>query len=81
MVSRDDGGIVTIADVVHQLSSYIQANKEDILWVLGATVQFDPPLRPYQDIPAGTRLYFCGLSPTFLHGELDSVGFLIDDGN
>jgi hypothetical protein len=81
MVSRDDGGIVTIADVFYKLSSYIQANKEDILWVLRATVQFDPPLRPYQDIPGGTQLSFCGLNPTILHGELDSVGVLIDDGN
>ncbi|KAI2488222.1 hypothetical protein Ptr902_02355 [Pyrenophora tritici-repentis] len=73
-----DGGIVTISDVVEQLSPYIRANKEDIFWVLGPTIQFDPPLSPYQDTPVNTNIWSSGFSFGVIEEEYYSIGVELD---
>jgi hypothetical protein len=78
MVCRADGGIVTIADVVGQLSPYLIANEEDIFWVVGTTLQFDPPMGPYKGIPANTKLYFEGFSPTIIDEGYYAIEVILD---
>lgn len=68
MAERADGGVVTIADVVCQLSPYSQANDEDIMWVVGPTIQLNPLLRPDQDIPADMPPFCGSFLPEILHG-------------
>jgi hypothetical protein len=65
LVSRADGGTVTVADVVEQLSAYILTHKEDILMVKGACLgenASDYGADDGQGTPANTRVFFEGFS-------------------
>jgi hypothetical protein len=78
VICRADGGIVTIADVVEQLPPYIRANRDDIFWVIGPTMQFEPPISAIEDIPADTELFFAGFSFNVIDEEYYSIGVELD---
>jgi hypothetical protein len=78
VICRADSGIVTIADVVEQLPPYIRANRDEIFWVIGPTMQFDPPISAIEDIPADTELFFAGFSFNVIDEEYHSIGVELD---
>jgi hypothetical protein len=73
LVSRADGGTVTVADVVEQLSAYFASHREDIFMVLelysgkkpcrfvvDGKVEYDPTLAGGEEISADTKVFFDG---------------------
>jgi hypothetical protein len=73
LVSRADGGTVTVADVVEQLSVYFASHREDIFMVLelysgkkpcrfvvDGKVEYDPTLAGGEEISADTKVFFDG---------------------
>jgi hypothetical protein len=74
LVSRADGGTVTVADVVKQLSAYFASHREDIFMVLelylgkkpcrfvvDGKVEYDPTtLAGGEEISADTKVFFDG---------------------
>jgi hypothetical protein len=74
LVSRADGGTVTVADVVQQLSAYFASHREDIFMVLelylgkkpcrfvaDGKVEYDPTtLAGGEEISADTKVFFDG---------------------
>jgi hypothetical protein len=73
LVSRADGGTITVADVVEQLSAYFASHREDIFMVLevylgkkpcrfvvDGKVEYDPTLAGDEGLSADTKVFFDG---------------------
>jgi hypothetical protein len=75
MSQRPDGGVVTVANVVQQLSPYLKENKEDILWVKRPMLDID---LQYDELVWNTKLFFVGFSIDVIDDEYYASGVDID---
>jgi hypothetical protein len=78
MVQRPDGGVVTIADVVEQLSPYFDENKEDILWVKGPMLDINPYSTRYDELVWNTEFFFAGFSIDVIEDEYYAIGVEVE---
>jgi hypothetical protein len=77
-VQRPDGGVVTIADVVEQLSPYFDENKEDILWVKAPMLDIDPYSTRYDELVWNTKFFFAGFSIDVIEDEYYAIGVEVE---
>jgi hypothetical protein len=74
MVQRADGNVVTIADVVEQLSPYFNEHREDILWVKAPMLNIPSNSTRYDEEVWDTKFFFEGFSWGVIEDEYYAIG-------
>jgi hypothetical protein len=66
IVRREDGGIVTVGDVVEQLPPHLFAHKKEILEFIAPMLNITPG-----DLPEDTRIFFDGFTSAISASDYD----------